>query len=62
MSSYPEHEKNITEIIKLNIDIDSIDFTEDPYESWDYDTLTYLVTELVDVIKELKSINKHTKG
>lgn len=54
MSSFPEHEKNIDSIRDMKLDVDSVDLNDDPYESWDYDALTYLVTELIDIIKELK--------
>lgn len=51
MSSFPDHEDNLETIKQLNLDIDSIDLDDDPYDSWDYDTLTYLVTELLEIIK-----------
>ena len=58
MSSYPDHESNINKLREMNLDIDSIDLGDDPYDTWNYDELTSLVTELIDVIKELKTTNQ----
>jgi hypothetical protein len=51
MSSFPDHEANLAEIKKLGLNVDSIDSDDDPYDSWDYDVLTNLVTELLDIIR-----------
>ena len=55
MSSFPEHEDNIKDIKELGLSVDSIDVDGDPYETWDYDSLTYLTTELIGIIRGLKS-------
>ena len=57
MSSFPDHESNIKELKEIGLDIDSIDLDEDPYDTWNYDELTNLVTELIGIIKAINQTN-----
>ena len=55
MSSYPQHEQNVKEIKELDINVSALSIDDDPYDSWDYDTLTELTSELLGEIRALKS-------
>ncbi len=45
MSSYPEHEENLKQLKQRGFDVE--EYLEDPYESWDYDTLVYIISDLI---------------
>jgi hypothetical protein len=49
MSSFPQHEKNLKNLKELGFDVS--DYDEDMYESWGYDELVYLISDIVDQIK-----------
>ena len=50
MSSFPQHEKNLKDLEELGFDVS--EYTDDPFESWGYDELVYMIS---DIIQQLKS-------
>ena len=51
MSSFPRHKENIQALEEMGFDGE--EYTEDDYyESWNYDSLTYLLSEVIMVLKE----------
>lgn len=52
MSSFPQHEDNLKELKKLGLD--TSDYGNDPYDSWDYDTLVFIVKDIITFIKQTK--------
>ncbi len=49
MSSFPQHKKNLKNLKELGFDVS--DYDKDAYESWGYDDLVYLISDIVDQIK-----------
>lgn len=53
MSSFPQHEKNIRKLEKLRIDVsEAIENGEVTMESWGYDDLVYLMSDVIPEIEE----------
>lgn len=52
MSSYPQHEDNLKDLKRMGFDV--TEYSEDPMESWDYDSLVYLVQDLIGQIGGIK--------
>ena len=49
MSSFPQHKDNLKDLKSLGFDVS--EFDTDPFESWNYDDLVYLVAEIVIQLK-----------
>ena len=58
MSSFPQHESNMKELERLGLDVSDYKNESDAdgvfYESWDYDSLTYIVQDCIEFIKQPK--------
>lgn len=52
MSSFPQHVKNIDKLEELGFDVS--EYSEDPYESWSYDDLVYLVQDLITQLERFE--------
>jgi len=53
MSSFPKHVENINELEKMGFDVsEAIEDGEVTIESWGYDDLTYLISDLIEVLKK----------
>lgn len=53
MSSFPQHVKNIRALEKMGFDVsDAIENGEVTLESWGYDDLTYLISDIIAELKE----------
>ena len=52
MSSFPQHVDNIRALERLGFDIsESLDDVGDvSYESWNYDELVYLISDIISVL------------
>ncbi len=61
MSSFPQHKENINDLSAMGFDVsDAVEDGEVTMDSWGYDELTYLLS---DVIEELEKANfKLNKG
>jgi len=59
MSSFPQHEDNLRDLKLLGFDVSEYD--EDTYESWGYDELVYLVSDLIQQIKTKQENNNGHK-
>jgi len=59
MSSFPQHEDNLKELAELGFDVS--EYAEDPEESWDYDSLVHLVSDIICQleVKRNQSNEKH---
>lgn len=55
MSSFTQHKENIKELEKMGFDVsEAIEDGEVTFESWGYDDLTYLIADIVSVLKKQK--------
>lgn len=53
MSSFPKHKENIKELEKMGFDVsEAIEDGEVTFESWGYDDLTYLIGDMISVLKK----------
>ncbi len=53
MSIFPRHEKNLKDLEELGFDIS--EYTQDPYESWVYDELVYLISDIIQQLMSYKT-------
>ena len=55
MSSMPQHQENMEALERLGIDVSAHKDEEGSfYDSWDYDSLVEIVSDLIPVIANLK--------
>lgn len=54
MSSYPTHTENVQHAKALGLNIGDYTNQEDDFDSWDYDTLTEVCSELLNRIDAMK--------
>lgn len=50
MSSFPQHEDNLKRLEKMGFDV--TEYNEDTWESWNYDDLVYLVSDIIDQLED----------
>ena len=56
MSSFPQHEDNLKELENLGFDVS--EYAEDPMESWDYDSLVCLVSDIICQLEVKRNSNE----
>lgn len=55
MSSFPDHEKNIHALFDMGFDVSNeLVNGKVTFESWDYDELVYLMTDIVTKLKNIE--------
>ncbi len=55
MSTFPQHSKNIKDLQMMGFDVDeAIEDGKVTMESWGYDEQTYLLDEIIQVLKAKK--------
>ena len=60
MSSFPQHNNNLKDLVHLGFNLDEyMEDGEATYESWGYDELVYIIQE---VVHELKECNFQIRG
>jgi hypothetical protein len=53
MSSFPNHKENIKELESMGFDVsEAIEDGEVTIESWSYDDLTYLLGDIITVLRK----------